>query len=129
MFPPAPPESFGPPDETGADPSSPPGIGLGRGAGTKIHEGQQGKHIPGHNNFVPSLGRSEVHVPIESLLPRVGTGQPVKGTPGQPGYRERVDFGKPIGVHVDGPNGPRTPTTKGIIHHGKNGVHIIPARP
>ena len=93
-----------------------------------IHEGKQGKHIVGHNNF--KSGRSELHVDPNELLPHVGTGTPANSVrPGQPGYRERVDFGREIGHHVEEGTGVKTPTSVGIIHHAKDGVHIVPARP
>ena len=96
-----------------------------------LHEGKQGKHIRGHNNF--SEGRSELtHASPQSLLDRfAGRGQPVNKTPrGQPDFRERVDFGETIGVYVDLETGAVMPTTKGIIRYGADGrAHIVPARP
>ena len=47
---------------------------------------------------------------------------------GQPGSKERIDFGEEIGVFRD-PDGNATPTTVGIVHYGKKGAHIVPARP
>jgi hypothetical protein len=43
--------------------------------------------------------------------------------------RERVDFGKVIGYYVDQTTGEMLPTTMGIIHHSKNGSHIVPCKP
>ena len=48
---------------------------------------------------------------------------------GQPGFKERVDFGKVIGKYTDPKTGVSTPTTKGIINYSKNGIHIVPAKP
>lgn len=44
--------------------------------------------------------------------------------------RELVDFGEIIGYHIcmDNPAA-KNPTTRGIIHYGKEGAHIIPANP
>ncbi|MGH8910095.1 MAG: polymorphic toxin type 50 domain-containing protein, partial [Egibacteraceae bacterium] len=94
-----------------------------------VHPGQQGKHIPGQNNYIP--GRSELTYPKpQELLDRGAfAGTPVRGTPGQPGYRERVDFGQIIGYSVDPVTGARTPTSIGIIHYSSTGAHIVPARP
>ncbi|MGP1683577.1 MAG: polymorphic toxin type 50 domain-containing protein, partial [Giesbergeria sp.] len=95
-----------------------------------IHEGQQGKHVPGHNNFQP--GKSELTDPNpQGLLDQgAGTGQQVGNVPpGQPGSKERVDFGKNIGTYVDPVTGQRSPTNIGIIHNGSRGSHIVPARP
>ena len=86
--------------------------------------GQQGKHIPGHNNYIP--GRSpSTHKDPQGLVNKfAGKGEPVGNIPrGQPGFKERVDFGEVIG-EVGG-----KPTTKGIIHYSKDGVHIVPANP
>nr|WP_272493183.1 polymorphic toxin type 50 domain-containing protein [Sporosarcina cyprini] len=45
------------------------------------------------------------------------------------GKKERVDFGKPIGKYYDRDTGKYLETTKGIIHYGKDGAHIVPSRP
>ena len=84
----------------------------------------QGKHIPGRGNFIP--GRSPLtHTEPQKLIDQfAGKGDPVGAVPrGQPGFKERVDFGEIIG-EVNG-----QPTTKRIIHYGKDGVHIVPANP
>jgi RHS repeat-associated protein len=90
----------------------------------RIHMGQQGKHIVGHNNYIP--GRSIFkHSDPQGLLNRFGgTGQPVGNVErGLPGFRERVDFQQVIG-EING-----VETTKGIIHYAKDGAHIVPALP
>ena len=86
-----------------------------------IHMGQQGKHIKGHSNFI--AGRSYFNDGIDpiELLNGVHSGKyPIVGA----GARGNpiVDFGRPIGV--DGRTG--MTVTKGQIHYGKNGVHIVP---
>jgi RHS repeat-associated protein len=99
-------------------------IGTPNNAGPRIVPDKQGKHIPGHKNFIP--GRSPLtHPDPQGLLDRfAGTGQAVGAIPsGQPGFKERVDFGEIIG-QVNG-----QPTTKGIIHYAKDGAHIVPANP
>ncbi|HFG1056790.1 TPA: polymorphic toxin type 50 domain-containing protein [Yersinia enterocolitica] len=48
---------------------------------------------------------------------------------GIPGSKERINCGQVIGNYIDPQTGISTPTTKGIVHYGKNGVHIVPARP
>lgn len=89
--------------------------------------GKQGKHIQGHNNYIE--GRSILRTDPERLTSRAGTGAPVGRIPrGQPGFKERVDFGEVIGDFVE--EGVATPTTKGIITYAADGsIHIIPARP
>lgn len=46
-----------------------------------------------------------------------------------PGYKETVDFGEQIGIwkSVDGIT--ELPTTRGTIHYGKKGAHIVPVKP
>lgn len=92
--------------------------------------GRQGKHIPGHKNFI--LGRSEWTHPDPQDLVNTFAGkgtQAGKVAKGMPGYKERIDFGEVIGNYVDPVTGLSVPTTKGIIHYGADGVHIVPARP
>jgi Bacterial toxin 50 len=93
-----------------------------------IHTGQQGKHVPGHPNFSPE--RSRIMVDPKDLLEYVGQGEPVGSIPrGQLGFRERVDFGRPIGEYVDR-DGHAWSTSIGVIHHRRDGsVHIVPGRP
>jgi hypothetical protein len=96
-----------------------------------IHPGQQGKHIPGHNNFDPAAGRSGLtHPDPQTLLNKgAGTGTPLnKLTPGTAGSKEVVDFGEVIGIYYK--NGVKVgPTTRGTIHYGAGGAHIVPAPP
>jgi RHS repeat-associated protein len=119
------------------------GVGIGATAGavigataadlyyqTQINQGQQDKHIPDTNNYIP--GRSTLTDPNpQGLLDKFGgTGTPVNNvTPGSAGFKERVDFSKVIGNYVDPVTGSSTPTTNGIIHYGNNGAHIVPSRP
>jgi hypothetical protein len=93
-----------------------------------INWGQQEKHFEGHNSY--TQGRSTLSANPEELVQKAGTGQAVNNVPrGQPGFKERVDFGKVIGKYIDPNTGVSTPTTKGIINYSKNGIHIVPARP
>lgn len=96
----------------------------------KINEGQQGKHIPDHNNFQPGKSELTDKNPQRLLDESAGQGQQIGDTPvGQPGSKERVDFGKIIGNYVDPVTGNKTPTRNGIIHYGSRGAHIVPSRP
>jgi tetratricopeptide (TPR) repeat protein len=53
----------------------------------------------------------------------------IAGILGQSGYKETVDFGEYIGTwkSVDGKT--QMPTTRGTIHYGKKGAHIVPSNP
>ena len=100
-----------------------------------INKGQQNKHIEGTNEYKTAAAssgsqRSILTVDPQSLLPQLGTGQQVgKVDVGLAGSKERIDFSKPIGNFVDRDTGLSVPTTKGIVHYGKDGAHIVPARP
>lgn len=99
-----------------------------------IHPGQQGKHIPGHNNHDPNGTRSDLSPDVnpQGLIDRhAGRGETIGNRPaGEPGARERFDTGNEvIGIFRD-ETGRSAPTTRGTIHYAKNGrVHIVPARP
>lgn len=98
------------------------GLPVSKNLPKNIHPGQQGKHIPGHNNFTPGRSPLAEGVNPQQLLDGVQSGAHpiIRMTPrGQP----VVDFGKTIG-QFDGKG-----TQFGIIHHGKNGAHIVPANP
>jgi hypothetical protein len=95
-------------------------------AGATIHDGQQGKHVPGHNNFLPAAQKSEfTHPDPQGLLDKhAGTGIQY------PPNKEVVDFKEDIGVYVDRTTGTREITQRGTIHYNaKNQAHIVPASP
>ncbi len=95
-----------------------------------IHPGKQGKHIPGHRNFIP--GKSEITTDPKKLIEEgAGRGEPVGEIPrGKPGFKERFDFGYVIGQHVDRDSGKKSPSTVGIIvYDGKGEVHVYPGKP
>jgi filamentous hemagglutinin len=58
-----------------------------------------------------------------------GKGHPERGSFGTPGFKETVDFKERIGIwkSIDGKT--MLPTTRGKIHYGKKGAHIVPAKP
>jgi filamentous hemagglutinin len=94
-----------------------------------LHEGKQGKHVPGHNNYQP--GKSIFTGDAQELLNNhAGTGNNLRSDPiGTPGTREVVDFGQEIGSYVDRSSGEEIPTRIGIIHYSKTGAHIVPSNP
>ena len=97
-----------------------------------MHIGRQGKHIPGEHNF--EKGKSELLISSERLKEMVrsrhGGGIPHMKTFGEANYREFVDFGETIGIHVSKKTKIRTPTTVGEIHYGKKGkYHVVPGHP
>lgn len=107
---------------------------LFKGKNLIIHKGNQTKHMPGKPNFQP--GRSIITLSLEEVEKELqafaGTGEQVGNIlPGVTGYKERIDFGKVIGVWIsDKQPTVQLPTTKGIIHYDSKGqVHLVPARP
>jgi len=86
-----------------------------------IHMGQQGKHIEGHNNYLPGRSTLLKHIDSQKLLDSVHDGSNIivdLGSRGNP----IVDFGKPIGIDAK----TRILTQYGQLHTGKKGVHIVP---
>ncbi len=97
---------------------------------SKIHWGQQNKHIEGNNNFVP--GKSTLDADPQELVDRfAGRGEPANNVPrGQPGFKERFDTGNEIIGKVRDPvSGELKPTTRGMISYSKTGVHVWPIEP
>lgn len=112
-------------------PSAPPPETTPPAAGrpVRLHEGQQGKHIEGSQNYDPT--RSTLTADSRELLNRfAGRGQQRGHIPvGQPGAKEAFDTGtKIIGINRSR-NGASASTTRGIIHYSKRGAHIVPAAP
>lgn len=98
-------------------------------ADVKLVQDQQNKHIRGKHNF-DSKKSEWTHSNPEGLLKKyAGTGQRVQGIPGDPGYRERVDFGEVIGYYINDEKREKKLTTIGTIHYSKQGAHIVPAQP
>jgi len=95
---------------------------------TKLEEGKQGKHIEGHPNYQPGKSKLSVSLSEASQLTNSfsGTGA-VVGDPAS-SHKERVDFGKNIGMYNDPIKG-YVPTSNGIIHHSNKGTHIVPSKP
>ena len=101
------------------------------GYDTKVNVGQQNKHIPGTNEYKNALNNGQTKSimygdanDIQNLLnDKAGTGDFIGAN------KERVYFGQVIGQYVDPDTGVGVETTIGIIHYGKKGAHIVPARP
>jgi hypothetical protein len=87
--------------------------------------GRQGKHIFGHNNY--QAGKSMLSSDPQTLLDAFHGGY-VKSIEVINPVKTRVDFGEIIGSYIS-EIGEVIPTTKGIIHSGKSGAHIVPSFP
>jgi len=105
------------------------------GGGTWVHNAcpikikmfDQGKHILDSGNF--EKGRSILTEDANAMLSELGKGTPLRGTPGEPGFRERIDFGRIIGINIDQSGANVNWTTKAIAHYSKAGIHFVPAAP
>ena len=101
------------------------------GYDTKVNDGQQNKHIQGTNEYKNELNNGKTKSimygdvnDIQNLLnDKAGTGDFIGAN------KERVYFGQVIAQYVDPDTGVGVETTIGIIHYGKKGAHIVPARP
>lgn len=98
----------------------------------KVKAGAQEKHIPNAPNYKQEVANGKNksifygdNKKAQELLDEfAGKGQLLPD-----GKKERVDFGKPIGKYYDRDTGQYLETTRGMIHYGKDGAHIVPARP
>lgn len=114
-------QSNGPFARAGLDSSASKRIPVPSDLPVTIDAGQQGKHIRGHNDFME--GRSYLNDGVDpaELLAGVHNGRyPLVGS----GMRGNpiAEFGRPIGI--DGRSG--AAVTRGQIHYGKRGAHIVP---
>ena len=91
-----------------------------------IHEGKQGKHILGHNNYIP--GRSYLTVSIQEAQELVnkyaGMGEIQRDRKGKWTKKELAQANTVIGKAIK--NNIETETSRFIIHYSKNGTHIVP---
>lgn len=99
----------------------------------KLDMSQQKKHIPGSKNFKKN-NTSELLISIKELeketRPMIGMGLTARGTFGQAGYQEIVEYDKVIGVFVSLDGKTRLKTKIGKIHYDKHGdYHVVPSHP
>ena len=82
-----------------------------KGSGPKIKPDSQGKHIPGHRNFKPGIGKSEfTHDSPQRLLDKfAGTGRKHFDKTTGKLRKEVVDFRENIGTYVDPKTGQNAP--------------------
>ena len=101
-----------------------------------INKGKQAKHMPPGSGYLKGregyiAGNSILTDDPAGLVSYAGTGQQVGIVPrGQPGFKERIDIGRVIGIHIDKPTGIQMPSTNLIIvYDGKNQIHMYPGQP
>ena len=98
---------------------------------TVLHQGRQGKHILGHNNYTP--GRSYLTITMDEVQELVhryaGTGDIKRDMGGKWTHKEFVTADRVIGYYVSDSDGTAKPTRRFRIDYatGKHkGAHIIP---
>lgn len=95
-----------------------------------IHEGKQGKHIVGHNNY--KTGRSYMTISSQEMQDLIyryaGTGRINRDRKGRWCNTETIEHDAIIGVDIDNRTGKTTETNIFKIHYAKNGTHIVPKR-
>ncbi|MBD3859056.1 transposase [Bacillus sp. 28A-2] len=97
----------------------------------KVKSGAQEKHIPETPNYKQEVANGKKksifygdNKKAQELLDKyAGTGKELGKN------KERIDFGQAIGKYYNIDTGKYEETTKGMIHYGKDGAHIVPARP
>ncbi|MGG1598045.1 polymorphic toxin type 50 domain-containing protein [Paenibacillus naphthalenovorans] len=96
----------------------------------KVHEGQQGKHIRGHNNYIE--GRSYLTISmdeVQKLINRyAGTGEIRFTRKGEWDQKEIIITDDEVGVYIDQSTMQEYKPDGFKIHYGKKGVHIVPYR-
>ena len=95
----------------------------------KIHEGRQGKHIVGHNNYDGKSYLADGVDPQKLVDEYHGTGDLKITNPNKNWIKkEFIMSNKVIGYDVDPVTGEITPTRYFSIHYSKNGTHIVPRK-
>lgn len=98
-----------------------------RGYTTKIHEGRQGKHIPGHNNY--TLGKSRLTISLSDIQQLINKLAGNKLNRWITETKEKVNFKRKIGEYIKPGIGSYKDTDWGIIHYSKEGTHVVPSEP
>lgn len=92
-----------------------------------IHEGRQGKHIKGHNNYAGKSYLLEDIDPQALVDQYAGTGNIVRTDSGKWIGKQFFTHNKPIGVYKDAETGMETITSYFSIEYSKEkGTHIVP---
>lgn len=95
-----------------------------------IESGKQGKHILGHNNYIP--GRSYLTITEKEAQELVneyaGTGKIIRDRNDRWNNKEIISVNHDIGINVDLETGEETTTNRFVIHYSKKGIHIVPVR-
>nr|WP_308565202.1 phage minor capsid protein [uncultured Peptostreptococcus sp.] len=95
----------------------------------KIHDGKQGKHIVGHNNYGGKSYLADRVDPQELVDGYHGTGDYKITSPSKNWNKKEFVLGEDIiGFVVDESTGEVTPTRYFSIHYSKKGTHVVPRK-
>lgn len=95
----------------------------------KIHDGKQGKHIVGHNNYDGKSYLAEGVDPQKLVDEYHSTGDlKIKNINKNWGKKEFIMSNKVVGYDVDLVTGEITSTRYFSIHYSKSGTHIVPRK-
>ena len=95
----------------------------------KIHEGRQGKHIKGHNNYDGKSYLIDGVDPQELVNEYAGTGRMVRDKKGIWTNKESVMCDSDLGYYIDSKSNTKTSTRRCFIHYSKDkGTHIVPRK-
>ncbi|NLY08875.1 MAG: minor capsid protein [Tissierellia bacterium] len=97
----------------------------------KIHQGRQGKHIKGHNNYTEGRSfLSEGVDPQKFVDMYAGTGEIRRDSNGKWIRKQFFEHNKEIGYWIDAESGESHITNRFSISYSKvKGTHIVPAMP
>ena len=95
-----------------------------RNSNLKIHEGKQGKHIRGHNNYKGGSYLLDNINPQELVDKYVGKGNLRRDNKNAWTKKEFFEIDKTIGVCVNDEGNKSTRSFS--IHYSKTGVHVVP---
>lgn len=95
-----------------------------------INPGNQNKHIKGGKGYIE--GRSYIYGGLAAAQALVdqysGTGEPILTRNGEWAHKEYVCADHPVGAVVEPETEEETETRAFMIHYGKRGTHVVPAK-
>ncbi|MBE7209473.1 MAG: hypothetical protein INR65_00495 [Gluconacetobacter diazotrophicus] len=104
---------------------------LGDGEADRIEWDKQNRHVTGTKFYRPGEGSPWTHPDAQALLDAyTGRVRPVGSSRrGELGFREQFATGDVVIGRYRDRHGIEVDTTRGTIHYGKGGAHIVPAAP
>ena len=96
---------------------------------TTVHKGKQGKHIPGHNNYIEGRSYLVENLDVQKIVNKyAGTGTIMRSKKGKWEHKETVITDRIVGYNVSMIDGTTEATHTCVIHYSHEGVHIVPKK-